>query len=281
MTSQLEQISQQQKDSWNKSSAGWKRWDSLMMEFLGPVGDEMIRLLAPHGNDVVLDIAAGTGEPGLTIAPMLSGGKVVSADLAEEMLAIASERAAAKGIANFETCVADISALPFADNTFDVISCRYGFMFFPDMDLAVREMIRVLKPGGRLAAAVWLGPEKNFWVKTVLDAAARQVELPTPPPGAPSMFRCAAPGKFAELFRQNGLKDISEIEIAGALQCDAAETYWNFTSQCVGPFVSALAMTDEEGRQKIHRDVIETIDRTYPDGNIALPSSTLILYGRK
>src|SRR5438132_13215208 len=127
MEAQLEQIREQQKETWNKFSPGWRKWDTLTMEFLKPVGDEIIRFLKPHGDELVLDVAAGTGEPGLTIATMLAGGKVIVTDLAEGMLEVARENAARRGIKNFETIACDVSEMPFADNTFDAISCRFGF----------------------------------------------------------------------------------------------------------------------------------------------------------
>lgn len=125
MEQQLEQIREQQKESWNKFSSGWKKWDVLTMEFLKPMGDEIIQLIKPKGTDVILDIAAGTGEPGLTIATMLNGGKVIITDLAEDMLKTAREKATKRGIKNIETLACDVSELPFADNTFDAISCRF------------------------------------------------------------------------------------------------------------------------------------------------------------
>jgi len=164
MESQLEQIREQQKEIWNRFSPGWKKWDDLTMKFLKPMGDEIIHLIKPRNGDVVLDVASGTGEPGITIASRLDSGKVVATDLAEGMLEIARENAVRQGIKNLEIRACDVSELPFADNSFDSISCRFGFMFFPDVLLATKEMVRVLKPGGRIAAAVWNGPEKNFWV---------------------------------------------------------------------------------------------------------------------
>ncbi|MBK5273281.1 MAG: class I SAM-dependent methyltransferase, partial [Bacteroidia bacterium] len=132
MNPQLEEIREQQKQSWNKFSPGWKKWDSLTMGFLQPLGTAIIAAIKPSGNKMVLDIAAGTGEPGLTIASMLDGGKVIITDLAEEMLAIAKENAERRNIRNIETIACDASELPFADNSFDAVSCRLGFMFFPD-----------------------------------------------------------------------------------------------------------------------------------------------------
>ncbi len=178
MDQQLEEIREQQKASWNKFSPGWKKWDDLTMDFLKPMGDEIIRLLKPINNEVILDVAGGTGEPGLTIASMLKDGKVSITDLAENMLEIARENATQRGIKNIEIRACDVCELPFDDNTFDAISCRKGFMFFPDMLLAAKEMARVLKPGGRIAASVWNIPEKNFWVTAIMGTISRNIELP-------------------------------------------------------------------------------------------------------
>ena len=164
------------------------------MAFLAPHGEAIIDHLQPTGAQVVLDIAAGTGEPGLSLARMLSGGRVVLTDLADGMLQVAREKAAAAGAANVEFRIADACELPFEDESFDAVSCRLGFMFFPDMELAAREMVRVLKPGGRLATTVWSGPERNYWVTCMMQNIKRHIDMPAPAPGAPGMFRCAEPG---------------------------------------------------------------------------------------
>ena len=156
-----EQIREQQKQSWNKFSPGWKKWDTLLMSFLKPMGDAIIEKLGIGEEDHVLDIAAGTGEPGLTIAAIAKKGTVIGTDLSEEMLKIAESNAAGRGLKNYSTKVADAGELPFSDDSFTAISCRMGFMFFPDMELALGEMYRVLKPGGRIAASVWAAPDRK------------------------------------------------------------------------------------------------------------------------
>jgi len=281
MEQQLEQIRDVQKKTWNQSSPGWKKWDELTMDFLRPVGDEIIRMLKPGGNDYVLDIAAGTGEPGLTIATMLSGGKVMITDLAEGMLEVARENAAQRGIPNVETLVCDVSELPFEDNTFDAISCRMGFMFFPDMLLAAKEMMRVLKPGGRLAAAVWNGPENNLWFTTAMSSVAKNMTLAPPPPGAPGMFRCAGEGLMTDLFSKAGFDNVSQKDVAGKLNCKTAEMYWNFASECIGPVVNALSQADEALRQKIKNEVYKTITEKFTEGQVAIGLSAKVVYGVK
>ena len=131
MEPQLEQIREQQKQSWNKFSPGWKKWDTFNMEFLRPMGEAIIQHLDLQNNDLVLDIASGTGEPGLTIAKLVPNGKVTAIDLSEDMLVIAAENAEAKGLKNFETLVADVSELPFETQTFDAISLQDGLYVFP------------------------------------------------------------------------------------------------------------------------------------------------------
>lgn len=281
MEPQLEQIREQQKESWNKFSPGWRKWDKQTMDFLRPMGDEIIRLLKLQDNDLVLDVASGTGEPGLSIASMLKEGKVVSTDLAEGMLEVARENAQKRGITNFETVVSDVCSLPFEDNTFDAISCRFGFMFFPDMLLATREMVRVLKPGGRIATAVWDGPERNLWVTAMMDAIRNNMDLPVLPLGAPGMFRCSENGLIAHLFRQSGLNNIIETEVASKLNTGTTETYWDMMTEIAASVVSALSSADDEQRAKIKSEVFELIDQKFPEGSVAIEASSLVYYGQK
>ncbi len=281
MERQLEEIREQQKETWNKFSPGWKKWDDITMDWLKPMGDEIINLLHPKNNDMVLDVAAGTGEPGLTIASMMNGGKVIITDLAEDMLAIARENASVRGIKNIETLACDVCELPFADNTFDSISCRFGFMFFPDMLLAAKEMVRVLKPGGRIATSVWNVPEKNFWVTVTMGAINRNIQLPAPTEGSPGIFRCAKDGFMSDLFLQAGLKNISQKEIAGKLNSKTTDVYWNMLTEVAAPVVAGLSKADEAMKEKIKGEVCQALNQKYPDGNILVDSNALIIYGEK
>jgi ubiquinone/menaquinone biosynthesis C-methylase UbiE len=281
MESQLIEIREQQKEIWNRFSQGWKKWDDLTMTFLKPMGDEIIRLLKPQDYDLVLDVASGTGEPGLTIATMLKGGMVVVTDLAEGMLDVARTSASRRAIKNLEFVACDVSALPFADNSFDLVSCRFGFMFFPDMSLAMKEMVRVLKPGGRIAAAVWNVPEKNFWATAVLNSINKYMQLPQPPQGAPGLFRCSKSGLISDLFKQAGLRNIYETEVHGKLSSGTVEVYWNFMTDVVAPVVAALSKADNSLKTIIRNDVFETINQKFNKGKVEIDSNALVIYGEK
>ncbi|MBL8730273.1 MAG: methyltransferase domain-containing protein [Planctomycetes bacterium] len=257
-----------QEASWNKFSPGWRKWDAITMEWLAPHGDSIVDHLRPAAADHVLDVAAGTGEPGLTIARRLGAGRVVLTDLAEGMLRVAKDKATDAGLTNVEFRHVDACELPFADATFDAVSCRLGFMFFPDMQLAAKEMVRVLKPGGRLATTVWGAPEANFWVTCMMQGIQRHIDLPAPPPGAPGMFRCAPPGLIASLFVAAGLTGVRESDVPSKLRCGSALGYWRMMTEIAAPFVAALGTADAATVDRVRADVIAALHARHPDGAI-------------
>ncbi|WP_317899889.1 class I SAM-dependent methyltransferase [Aurantibacillus circumpalustris] len=281
MEKQLKKISEQQKESWNKFSPGWEKWDELFMSFLKPMGNEMIGQLQLKEHDVVLDIAAGTGEPGLSIAQKLSNGSVIITDLSENMLEIAIRNAKRRGIINIKTYACDVSKLPFADNSFDAISCRLGFMFFPDMILAAKEMLRVLKPGGRISASVWNIPAKNFWITAMMGPISKYLNLPPAPEGAPGIFRCSKEGLMEDLFIQAGFKNITLKEIEQQLDCKTTDVYWNIMTEVAAPVVEGLGKADTWMAEKIKTEVFQVVNQKYPQGNILMDSSALLIYGEK
>ncbi len=281
MEQQRETSHEGQRKAWNKFPPGEEKWDELAMDFLKPMSDDIIQLLHLRNHDVVLDVASGTGEAGLLITAKLKKGKVVTTDLAEDMLTIACEKATRKGITNIETFNSNVCELPFANNTFDAISCRFGFMFFPDMLSAAREMVRVLKPGGRIATSVWDVPEKNSWITAVTGAINKNMKLPAPPPGAPGMFRCAGKGQMSDLFSRAGLKNISVRKVARKFHCKTTDTYWDIMTDVAAPVVAMLSKADSIVMEKIKKRVYKTLYQKYSGGNVLIDSAALIIYGEK
>src|SRR4051795_2885227 len=195
-----DEIRNGQRARWANLSASWEKWDSVIMDQLGPVGTAMIERLDIAEDQHHLDIAAGTGEPGLSIAKRSPKGRVVLTDLAVEMLDVAARRAAGQGIHNVDTAVCSADDLPFDDAIFDSVSVRFGYMFFPNMAEATAEFARVLRPGGRLCSSVWVKPEENAWTTIAMEAIATEAVVPSTDPEAPSMFRCDAPGFVSALY---------------------------------------------------------------------------------
>jgi ubiquinone/menaquinone biosynthesis C-methylase UbiE len=276
MRPQLEEIRDQQLQTWDKFSSGWKKWDKLVLNWLDPVGQELVRTASLRDDANVLDVAGGTGEPGLTAAALVPKGMVTVTDLSERMLEVAAENAARRGIKNFQTKQCDAGALPFADSSFDAVLCRFGLMFFPDVDVSVKEFARVARPGGRVCAAVWDAPEKNHWNTTIMGVINNHVEMPTPPPGLPGLFRCAAPGFMETAFRKGGLKDIAVRHVDGELRFDSAQEYWSFMTEISPTVVAGLTRADDATRKKIETMVLDLARKTSPDGKPRLAWSASI-----
>ena len=276
-----EQVKEQQREAWNQVSTGWKKWDALTMEFIRPMGEEMIRQLRLQGQEEVLDIASGTGEPGLTIAGKVPKGKVIATDISEDMLDIAKENADKRGIGNFQVQVTDACSLPFPDQSFDCISCRFGFMFFPDMELAAKEMARVLKPGGRIALSIWGPPEKNFWVMAMMGPLMKSLQMAPPPPDAPGIFRCAEPGTMEAILSKAGFKKLVEKEVSSFMKCESAEMYWEMMTEIAAPVRTALAQAEPALRDKLRDEVIQDLKAKNPEGNIIIKSSAWVVSGER
>lgn len=281
MDSQLVEIREQQKQSWNKFSPGWKKWDDVTMRFMLPVSNALIEALKPGPSGNVLDIASGTGEPALTIAAMPGVEKVVMTDISEDMLKIARENAAERNIHKVETNICDVCELPFDNESFDAISCRFGFMFFPDMQMAANEMYRVLRPGGKMVTAVWDVPDKNFWVTAIMSVINRNLDLPKPPAGAPGMFRCCQPGQMKMIFENAGFKNIREEEVHTKLDVGKVETYWQMMTEVAAPVVAALSKADEAMQQKIKAEVIAGVLQKYNEGQVAIDAGSLVFSAEK
>jgi len=276
-----DEIRDGQRAAWAGLSAGWEKWDSVIMDQLAPVGAAMIQRLDIAEDQRHLDIAAGTGEPGLSIARLAPKGRVVLTDLAAEMLDIAARRASAQGITNVETKVCSADDLPFDDATFDSVSVRFGYMFFPDLAEATAEFARVLAPGGRLCSSVWVEPDANPWTSIAMQAIATEAVLPAPDPDRPNMFRCAAPGYVSQLYEAAGLRDVAEWDVGVELVTQSPAEYWDMISEHVSLAVAALQHVDEPARERIRAAAVGHVRAYEHDGKVRVPGLARCIVGTK
>jgi SAM-dependent methyltransferase len=276
-----DEVRESQRVTWAGLSAGWEKWDAVIMDQLGPVGTAMIERLGIADDQQHLDIASGTGEPGLTIAKLAPNGRVVLTDLAAEMLAVAERRAEAQDITNVETKVCSADDLPFDDGTFDSVSVRFGYMFFPDMAKATAEFARVLVPGGKVCASVWIRPDANPWTSIAMQAIATEAPLPPADPDAPNMFRCAAPGHVAALYEAAGLVDVDEWDVDVELVTESPEQYWDRISEHVSLAVAALQQVDDAARGRIRARVVDEVSGYERDGVVKVPGLARCIVGTR
>jgi len=280
MTS-ADEIRDVQRAAWAGLSAGWEKWDSIIMDQLGPVGAAIIERLDIAEDHQHLDIASGTGEPGLSIARRSPKGRVVLTDLVAEMLAIAARRAREQGVANVETTVCSADDLPFDDATFESVSVRFGYMFFPDMAKATAEFARVLAPGGRLCSSVWVKPEENPWTTIAMQAIATETVMAPPDPDGPNMFRCAAPGRVGSMYDAAGLRGVVEWDVDVELATQSPTQYWEMISEHVSLVVAALQRVDESARERIRANAIAKVGAFEKNGEVRVPGVARCIVGTK
>jgi SAM-dependent methyltransferase len=192
-----------------KTVAGWRKWHTQIAAFTRGATEAILEAAQLRPGLRVLDLASGVGDPALSIAAEVGpSGRVTATDLGPGMISLAEELARKKGIANIEFREASAESLPFPDAFYDVLTCRFGIMFFPDLAKALRECLRVLKPGGRVAFVAWGTKEQPFFTTTA-GIVLKHVPNPPPPPDpdAPNLFMFGERGRLrrslevAALFR--------------------------------------------------------------------------------
>ncbi len=281
MNQQQEEQLIQQRNTWNRYSTGWKKWDDFIMDRMRPVAQTMIGMLDLKGDEHILDVASGTGEPGLTVSTLLARGKVTAIDLSEKMAAIANENAQRRGITNYHSQVCDASKMLFKDNSFDHIICRFGMMFFPDITGSLNEMVRVLKLGGRLVVAVWASPDKNPFLTIMGMTVAEKLALPKPSPETPGIFRFAKPGLAAQMLSGAGLKDVTDSNVHGEMAYDSVEHYWQVSSDIAGPIMEALKNEPPEVVEAVRQAVQDKARNFIKDGKMYSDWEAILATGIK
>ncbi|MES3005643.1 MAG: methyltransferase domain-containing protein [Patescibacteria group bacterium] len=272
-------ITEQQRQTWNKFSGGWDKWDQWVTNWLADIGEKLLTEAELNKRDRILDVSTGTGEPGLTAAKRVD--QVIATDLAENMVEIAHKNAEVRGVKNFEAKTADAESLPFSDNEFDAVICRLGVMYFANPSAGVQEMARVLKPGRKVALAAWSEPAKNPWATVASNAIKELLNLPTPPSDAPGVFRYSRPGLLAELLEQVSIEDVKQVEVTGDSVFESPEHYWEFVIDVVAPIATPLRNADEATREKAKQAIIEASKPYQQNGKVIMHYACWVASGRK
>jgi ubiquinone/menaquinone biosynthesis C-methylase UbiE len=273
------EITEKQRQTWNKFSGGWKKWDQWVVDWLAPIGEKLLVETELRETDKVLDVSTGTGEPGLTAATRVA--QVIATDLAEDMVEVALNNAESRGLSNFQAKVADAENLSYPDNSFDAVVCRLGVMYFATPIAGVKEMVRVVKPGRKLALAAWSEPNKNPWATTAGGVINKMLDLPVPSADAPGVFRCSQMGLLTDLLEQAGMTESSQTEISGEAVYDSPEHYWEFVMDVVAPVATPLSNADEATREQAKQAVMEATKPYQKDGKVIFPWACWVASGRK
>lgn len=258
---------------WRDAARGWRDWiEVLEADDAGrAVSRRLVELSAIGPGDEVLDVAAGYGEPGLTAASaVLPDGHVVCSDISAEMLAVGCERAAAIGLHNVEFLAADAEELAFAASSFDAVLSRQGLQFLPDPAGALVRLGSFLRPGGRLAAAVW-GPPQSVQFAAPVPVIRAELRLGPPPAGVPGIFALADITRLADLLAAADFDDVRTGTLTATYEFAAPELATRWLRDVAPPIASLVEGQPPDVQEQVWAKATEAwAPYTDTDGRVRL-----------
>jgi SAM-dependent methyltransferase len=209
------------------------------------VAEDLCRKVDPRPNERVLDVACGSGNLALLAARRYCD--VTGIDIAENLVDRARKRAAAEGL-EIDFRVGDAQALPYPDESFDVVTSIFGVMFAPDQERAARELLRVCRPGGRIALASWM-PERFGY-----DFFSAHAKHAPPPPGTASPLRWGTAEGLEELLG-DGVRTTGNERSSSFAYYRSVDHAVSLFSRFFGPTIRALEVVGEEGKEALLADI--------------------------
>ncbi len=257
--------------------AAWRKWHVQLSALTHGATEAVLEAAQLRPGMRVLDLASGVGDPALSIAEAVGPfGRVTATDLGRGMIAYAEELAKSEGLGNIEFRVADVEALPFPDRSFDVVSCRFGVMFFLEQVKAFRECHRVLKSGGRVAFVVW-GKREQPFLTTTIGILMKYVQAPPPDPDAPHAFMFGERGLLESRLKAAGFADVrEEVRTVTGRWDGSPEDYWQQFTEVAAPFRPLIAKLTPETRAKAEAEIFAAL-REFSDGKgLTMPLEIVI-----
>jgi len=259
--------------------AAWRKWHAQIAAFTRGATEAILETAQLRPGLRVLDLASGVGDPALSIAAKVApSGRVTASDLGPGMISLAEELARQQGLTNIEFREANAESLPFAAESYDVLTCRFGVMFFPDLHKALRECLRVLKPGGRAAFVAWGLQDQPFFTTT---GAIVMKHLPVPPPppdpDAPSRSMFGERGKLRAALQAAGFHNAHEEDrkVNGTWNA-SLEKYWEQFTEVAAPFRPLIAQLTPEKRAQAEAEILAGLQKFWTGHEMVMPLEIVI-----
>jgi ubiquinone/menaquinone biosynthesis C-methylase UbiE len=264
--------------------AAWRKWHAHIAAFSRGGTEAILEAAQLRPGLRVLDLACGVGDPALSIAEKVApSGRVTATDLGPGMMSLAEELARKRGITNIEFREANAEALPFPDGSYDVLTCRFGIMFFPDLAKALRECFRMLRSGGRAAFVAWGKKEQPFFTTTA-GILLKRVPVPPPPPDpeGPSMFMFGERDRLRHALERAGFANVhEEARIVNGHWGGPLEEYWEQFSEVAAPFRPLLEQLTPEGKAMAVAEILAALKKFWNGKEMNMPLEIVIGAGTR
>ena len=242
-----------------------------------PFAEALVTLVPPPGGARVLDVATGTGLVAVEAARRVGpGGVVLATDFLSAWEPFVRATASAVGVANVTFASMPAEELELPDASFDVAYCQFGLMFVPEPLRALREMRRVLRPGGRIGIAVWSVPDNvGLFLIPRIVAPALPPTTGEPPPSPMSM---GAPGLIEGLVAEAGFRDVVRHSVTISHDIADPEIEWEqWRENFVMPDGGGLERLPTHVQQQLHSDVIAAFESYHDGATIRVPSEAIFV----
>jgi ubiquinone/menaquinone biosynthesis C-methylase UbiE len=263
---------------WDAMAQGWDERHAMFEATAWPVTERMLERAALRPGETVLDVAAGTGVVAFAAAAGVAPeGRVIASDFSPAMVEGMTRRAVALGIGNVEARVLDAERMDLQDDVVDAVLCRWGYMLMGDPAAAVAESRRVLRPGGRLACAVFAGPEQNPWAALPMRVLDERGHVSAAERTGPSILALADRDRLAGLFTAAGFGSVGIDEVGFVWTFGDMDDFWAFLADAAGAIAMVIARLEAEERAAVREVVAERI-APFRDGSaIRIPAACLVL----
>jgi ubiquinone/menaquinone biosynthesis C-methylase UbiE len=269
-------------DQWQAAAAAWYRWSPTLNKWLGEATEKMLEMAGITSGHHVLDIAAGAGEQSITTAKKVGvTGHVLATDISSNILDYAKQMAQQAGVNNIETKVMDGENLTLEDETFDAVISRVGLIYFPDQQKALKEMLRVLKPGGKVAAIVYSTPEKNKFFSVPVSIIRNRAKLPPPLPGQPGPFSLGAEGIIEKVFSQAGFKNVKSELVDSPLLFQSANECVQFEKESFGALHQMMSSLSDSEKESVWDEIERELQKFETENGFIGPCEMLVAVGEK
>jgi SAM-dependent methyltransferase len=259
-------------ENWAAMAVGWERAREERERVAAPVTEWLAQALAPKLGDVVLELAAGQGDVGFAVARLLGeNGRLISSDFSAAMLEIARRRSEELGLTNVEFRELDAEDLDLEEDFVDGVVCRWGYMLMPNPAIALAETRRVLRPGGRLAFAVWASGDRNPWVSAAGRTLVAHGHAPPPEAGEPGMFVLADEKELRALLVDAGFANVEMDNVPVHNDYRDVDEYIRRTTEMGGMFSRGWAAASEDEREAMTGELRDAFEPFAVDGGYELP----------
>lgn len=270
------------KQEWERAAEGWHRWIPAINAWLNVATEMMLDQANVKAGSRVIDIAAGDGGQSVAAASRVgSSGEVLATDIAPEFVRLANAAASRMGLPQLKAEVMDAERLTPPDEQFDAAISRLGLMYLPDLQEALSEIKRVLRPGGRISAIVFTTAEKTPFFSLPVKLIREKRGLPPPDPGQPGPFSLGAPGVLSGCLEAAGYRDVRETVLEAPLRFASANECVRWRREASGTMQQMLTGLDEEAKEKIWEEVEEALQPFETEGKFESPCELLLCSAAK